>query len=107
LVSRVADEAERHRVLETAVKEGWSNAQLRERISASRDEGASSPQRVNGTPILGRLRSLASALEREFAWCSSSRHRQAERLVRELERLVLEDAVDGGERAGLERASAA
>jgi hypothetical protein len=89
------------------VKEGWSNAQLRERISANRDESVPSPQRVTGTPILGRLRSLASALEREFAWCSASRHQQAERLVRELERLVLEDAVDGGERAGQGRASAA
>lgn len=91
LVSRVADAGERQRVLETATLKGWSNAQLRERIAHVRDpEGQGT-----GTPILGRLRSLAAALEREFSWCSASRHQQAEQLVRELERLVLEDAVDG------------
>ena len=95
LVSRVTDATERQRVLETATLNGWSNSQLRERITQARDPEGHGARGV-GTPILGRLRSLALALEREFAWCSASRHQQAERLVRELERLVLEDAVDGG-----------
>ena len=95
LVSRVTDATERQRVLETAILEGWSNTQLRERITQTRDPEGHGVRKV-GTPILGRLRSLALALESEFAWCSASRHQQAERLVRELERLVLEDAVDGG-----------
>jgi ParB family transcriptional regulator, chromosome partitioning protein len=88
LIARVSDSEERRAVLETAQREGWSNAQLRERIAPT--------QSVGGAPILGRLHSLSAALDREFVWNSVSRRQQVERLVRELERIVVEDAMEGG-----------
>lgn len=91
LIARVADGDERREVLSTALREGWSNAQLRERIAQTRGES-----RPNGAPILGRLHSLVAALDREFAWSSDKRRKQVEQLVRELERIVVEDAMDGG-----------
>jgi ParB family transcriptional regulator, chromosome partitioning protein len=89
LMARVSDGDERRAMLDRAVREGWSNAQLRERIAPT--SGGS-----GGAPILGRLHSLIAALDREFAWNSAIRRQQVERLVRELERIVVEDAMEGG-----------
>jgi ParB family transcriptional regulator, chromosome partitioning protein len=91
LIARVTDGEERREVLSTSLREGWSNAQLRERIALARGDA-----RPGGAPILGRLHSLINALDREFAWSSDQRRQQVEQLVRELERIVVEDAMDGG-----------